>query len=181
VKELVTFIREPTWVAPPLGEEFKTYTPEEQQKFASDPEYHVEVRRKIEARMNGGFGIFHTGSEAQEQVRGYMTSTMQAKLNDPALEKVLIPEWAVGCRRLTPGTNYLESLHDDNVKVVYGEITKITETSVICDNGSVNPVEVLICATGFDTTFKPRFPLVGSTGEQLSTLWKGKLPHFHPL
>lgn len=102
---------------------------------------------------------------------------MEEKLQSEDLKKVLIPEWSVGCRRLTPGTNYLESLADENIKVVYGEITQITETSVICDDGSRNPVDVLICATGFDTTFKPRFPLVGSTEEQLSTLWKGDNKH----
>jgi cation diffusion facilitator CzcD-associated flavoprotein CzcO len=124
--------------------------------------------------MNSSFAIFHADSPEQHHVRAYMQDQMESKLKDKALEKVLIPEWSVGCRRITPGTNYLESLHDDNVKVVFGEITHITETSVVCDNGSVNPVDVLICATGFDTTFKPRFPLVGSTGEQLSDLWKGK-------
>jgi cation diffusion facilitator CzcD-associated flavoprotein CzcO len=174
VKELVTFIREATWVAPPIGAEYKAYSEEEKKKFAEDPAHHLEERHKIEQGMNGGFAIFHKDSEAQAHLRGYMQNEMETKLKDKALEKVLIPEWAVGCRRITPGTNYLESLHDPNVKVIFGEITHITETSVVCDNGSDNPVDVLICATGFDTTFKPRFPLVGSTGEQLSALWKGK-------
>jgi cation diffusion facilitator CzcD-associated flavoprotein CzcO len=31
---------------------------------------------------------------------------------------------------------------------------------------------VLICATGFNTTFKPRFPLIGKTKEKLSEVWK---------
>lgn len=102
-----------------------------------------------------------------------MQNIMETKLNNKQLESVLIPEWSVGCRRLTPGTNYLESLSDNNVKVVYGEITQITESGVICDDGKGEyPVEVLICATGFDTTFKPRFPLIGTTQEKLSDVWK---------
>jgi cation diffusion facilitator CzcD-associated flavoprotein CzcO len=173
VKELVTFIREATWVTPPIGAEYRAYSPEERERFERDPQYHLDERRKIEASMNSSFAIFHADSPEQHHVRAYMQDQMESKLKDKPLEKVLIPEWSVGCRRLTPGTNYLESLHDDNVKVVFGEITHITETSVVCDNGSVNPVDILICATGFDTTFKPRFPLVGSTGEQLSALWKG--------
>jgi cation diffusion facilitator CzcD-associated flavoprotein CzcO len=91
-----------------------------------------------------------------------MGEVMRARLNNPELEKVLIPDWAVGCRRLTPGINYLESLGDSKVEIVYGEITEITPTGVICDDGKGEyPVEVLICATGFDTTFKPRFPVWG--------------------
>jgi hypothetical protein len=33
-------------------------------------------------------------------------------------------------------------------------------------------VDVLICATGFDTGFKPRFPLIGPTGLNLQDEWK---------
>lgn len=174
VKELVTFIREATWVAPPLGESYQLYSEEEKKRFATDPAYHVETRKKAEARANGSFALFHSGSTEQAQIRAYMEDRMKSKLNNPDLEKLLIPDWAVGCRRLTPGTNYLESLSDENVKVVFGEITQITETGVICDDGKGEyPIDVLICATGFDTTFKPRFPLVGRDGESLTTLWKG--------
>jgi cyclohexanone monooxygenase len=131
------------------------------------------MRKRSENVANGAFGIFHTGSGKQREVRAYMEGEMRTKLRNPDLEKVLIPDWAVGCRRLTPGTNYLESLNDSNVRVVFGEITQITETGVICDDGSgEHAVDVLICATGFDTTFKPRFPLIGTAGESLSTAWK---------
>jgi len=103
----------------------------------------------------------------------YMQQLMETRINNEKLAEVLIPKWSVGCRRITPGTNYLESLSDNKVKVVYGEITQITETGVICNDGAGEyPVEVLVCATGFDTTFKPRFPLIGPSGEQLGELWK---------
>jgi cyclohexanone monooxygenase len=174
VTELVTFIREATWVAPPLGEAYQEYSPEEQARFAKDKEYHIAMRKKSENAANGAFGMFHAGSKQQREVRAYMEGEMRTKLHNPDLENVLIPDWAVGCRRLTPGTNYLESLNDSNVRVVYGEITQITETGVICDDGSgEHAVDVLICATGFDTSFRPRFPLIGTAGESLSTAWKG--------
>lgn len=32
-------------------------------------------------------------------------------------------------------------------------------------------MDVLICATGFDTTFKPRFPLIGPKGNNLQDDW----------
>ncbi|TVY21170.1 putative sterigmatocystin biosynthesis monooxygenase [Lachnellula arida] len=173
VKKLVTFVREATWVAPPIGQSYEVFTPEQQARFASEPEYHLNQRREIEAGMNRSFGIFHTGSEEQQAIRQYMQNRMGEKLANEELEKVLIPEWSVGCRRITPGTDYLEALASDNVKVVFGEITQITAKGVVTTDGRGEyPVDVLICATGFDTTFKPRFPLVGSTGEQLGQLWK---------
>ncbi|KAF2500039.1 FAD/NAD(P)-binding domain-containing protein [Lophium mytilinum] len=172
VKELITFIREPTWVAPPIGQGYKAYSVEERAKFATDPAFHLQTRKEIEQGMNSAFAIFHAGSEMQKMTRQHMLNEMQTKLNNKELEKLLIPEWSVGCRRLTPGTNYLESLSDPNVKVVYGEIEKITEKGPIVDDGNEYPVDVLICATGFDTTFKPRFPLIGPKGKALAEVWK---------
>ncbi len=92
------------------------------------------------------------------------------------LEKCLFQSglWVVG--RITQGTDYLESLASDNIKsrFVSGEITQITENGVITNNGKgeypVEIAEVPICATGFDTTFKPRFLLVGSTEQRLGQI-----------
>lgn len=97
---------------------------------------------------------------------------MREKLQNQYLEERLIPQWSVGCRRLTPGVGYLESLGKENVTVVYGEINEVTEKGCLCDDGKEYPVDVLICATGFDTTFKPRFPLIGPGGINLQDQWK---------
>lgn len=101
---------------------------------------------------------------------------MTQKINNPELSAKLIPEWTVGCRRLTPGVGYLESLSKPNVKVVYGEITRVTERGCVCDDGKEYPTDVLICATGFDTGFKPRFPIIGYNGVNLQDQW-AKEPH----
>src|SRR6201994_1342422 len=100
-----------------------------------------------------------------------MTKAMTDKLQNKELEAKLIPNWAVGCRRLTPGIGYLESLGKENVKVVYGEIDEVTPNGCLCNDGKEYPVDFLICATGFDTSFKPRFPLVNPGGRNLQDEW----------
>lgn len=149
-KSLTTFIREPTWVSPPIGQGFKAYTLEDKARFAADPEYHLQIRREIERNMNSKFGLFHSGSDEQKQAREYMLNQMKEKLGNSELENVLIPKWSVGCRRITPGTGYLESLSAPNITVVYGEIDRITQNGCVV-NSQEYPVDVLICATGFDT------------------------------
>jgi len=67
---------------------------------------------------------------------------------------------------------YLEALGKENVEVVYGEITHITERGCVCDNGNEYPVDILICATGFDTSFKAHFPIVAPNGKNLQDVWK---------
>jgi cyclohexanone monooxygenase len=175
----VNFIREATYVSPPFAQESRTFTAQDHALFAQNPEHHLAMRREMEQAHNSGFAMFTPGTDLQIQRREYMISEMKRKLQNPELEKLLIPTWSLGCRRLTPGVNYLESLTDPKVEVVYGEIANITEKGVVTENGKEYAVDVLICATGFDTTFKPRFPLRGSTGELLSEVWKGKNQLFH--
>ncbi|KAK1764535.1 hypothetical protein QBC33DRAFT_547460 [Phialemonium atrogriseum] len=59
--------------------------------------------------------------------------------------------WRLACQRLTAGDNYLESLTEESVTVVYGEINSVSERGHIFDNSNEYAVDVLICATGSDT------------------------------
>ena len=175
VKKLFHFVRQPTWIAPPVGEEYKKYSDEDIQVFASDSEHHINMRRQIESRMNSTFETFRKGSLMQQTSREYMQSSMMKKLNNHELSKQLIPQFAFGCRRPSPGTGYLESLLDEKVETVVGNIDRISEEGVISENGTTYPVDILICATGFDTTYKPNFPIVGSSGQSLHVVWEDEV------
>ncbi|KAK1466334.1 monooxygenase [Colletotrichum cuscutae] len=170
-KRVTTFIRRPTWVSPAQGLEQHLFSPAEKAEFATKPGALLEYRKNNESGLNGQFGIFLKNNKINEDTHAYFVQQMKEKLNDPALESKLIPEWSVGCRRLTPGVNYLESLTKPNVEVVYGGIKEITERGCVADDGREYPVDVLICATGFDTSFKPRFPIIGPSGENLQDKW----------
>lgn len=172
VEKVTTFIREPTWVSPVQGLEQHIFSPQEKEAFATRPEVLNEYRREIERGLNGQFGIFLRNTKSQKETREYMTETMAQKLQNTGLEKVLIPDWSVGCRRITPGVGYLEALGDRKVEAVYGNITEISQRGCVCDNGKEYPVDVLICATGFDTSFRPRFPIIGPNGNNLQDDWK---------
>jgi cation diffusion facilitator CzcD-associated flavoprotein CzcO len=154
--KVTTFIREPTWVSPAQGLEQHAFTPQELHEFSTKPGALLAYRKQIETGLNGQFSLFLKGTKTQNESKAYMLDQMKLKLADKFLEEKLIPSWSLGCRRLTPGVGYLESLTKPNVSVVYGEIEEITERGCICDDGKEYPVDVLICATGFDTTFKPR-------------------------
>jgi cation diffusion facilitator CzcD-associated flavoprotein CzcO len=74
--------------------------------------------------------------------------------------KALIPNFPVGCRRLTPAPGYLASLTKGNVRVVTDKIIRVITTGIEISTGKAIGVDVLICATGFDLSFRPRFPLI---------------------
>ncbi|KAH8594222.1 hypothetical protein B0O99DRAFT_514343 [Bisporella sp. PMI_857] len=171
VKHCTTFIREPTWVSPVQGLQQHKYSADEMNEFQHITGSLTKYRKGLEASLNGTFGVYFAGSHSQQATEKYMKQAMAEKIGNKDLEQKLIPKWKVGCRRPTPGVNYLESLTKPNVSVVYGEINSITENGCLCDDGCEYPIDVLICATGFDTTFKPRFPVVSPTGENLEDAW----------
>jgi cation diffusion facilitator CzcD-associated flavoprotein CzcO len=75
-----------------------------------------------------------------------MTEQMRKRLG-PGHEELaakLIPQWPPGCRRLTPGDNYLESLVKPNVESVFGDIQSINETEVVMMDGTRHELDVLV-------------------------------------
>lgn len=94
---------------------------------------------------------------------------------DEKLIEALVPKFPVGCRRLTPGIGYLSSLRAHNVRVVTDGIARIVPRGIQLASGEVIEVDALICATGFNVSFCPRFPLIGREGN-LQDIWTKELP-----
>jgi cation diffusion facilitator CzcD-associated flavoprotein CzcO len=59
-----------------------------------------------------------------------------------------------------------------NVRLVKAGISAFDTTGCIDELGERHPVDVIICATGFDTSFIPRFPIVGNQGLNLQKAWE---------
>ena len=168
--KITTFIRSPTWVEPVLTDEQRYYSEEERREFETNPATLLKYRKRQESDLNTFFPLFASESDFQKAYFKDMTERMKARLQNETLEQLVIPKWGVGCRRLTPGVNYLETLVSEKVSVVYGNIQQITERGCVCDDTEY-PVDVLICATGFDTSFRPRFPIIGLGGKNLADVW----------
>lgn len=67
---------------------------------------------------------------------------MKEKLKDnPNLCKTLIPDWPLGCRRITPAEGYLETFHRDNVELVTQGIVKITENGILTADGKEHEID----------------------------------------
>ncbi|KAG4410689.1 hypothetical protein IFR04_016172 [Cadophora malorum] len=178
-KRVDAYLRSRTWIQPkeldPLVAERRAngvsyeYTTAEKEAF-EDPQILLAYRKKLESNFNSLYNALLKSSEGQKEARTAFREDMEKKLRrKPELIEKLIPDWEVGCRRLTPGLGYLEALCEDNVDVVANtEIAEVTETGITDDNGVHREVDVLVCATGFDVSFKPHFDLVGRGGRNLA-------------
>lgn len=95
--------------------------------------------------------------------------------NRADLTKKIIPDFAMGCRRLGTGEDFLMSLTSSKVSVADSQVASFTETGVKCEGGSTMEFDVIICATGFDVTFRPSFEILGRHGRKLRDDW-AKIP-----
>jgi cation diffusion facilitator CzcD-associated flavoprotein CzcO len=103
----------------------------------------------------------HRNSKDQKTSRDFITNMMSERLDNKEIAKNLIPQFALGCRRMTPGSGYLESLSKENVEVIHESAVRLTETGIVDGSGVEHEVDVVICATGFHTSFTPQFKVAG--------------------
>lgn len=92
--------------------------------------------------------------------------------NDQHLVSRLVPDFPVGCRRLGPAEGFLESFQEPHVELGEGDIASFTETGLRTSQGQQYDADVIICATGFEVSFKPQFPVVGRDGHSLAEVWE---------
>jgi cation diffusion facilitator CzcD-associated flavoprotein CzcO len=93
-------------------------------------------------------------------------------IKDKRLLEGFTPNFDIGCRRVTPGDPYMLAIQASNVDVHFTHVAKITEDGLIGGDGVERKVDTIVCATGFDVTYKPRFPVIGKNGVDLKEKWK---------
>ena len=80
--------------------------------------------------------------------------------------------------RFTPGTGYLEALVALNSRIISNGIDYVNETGIRTVDGSQYDVDAIVTATGFDTSFRPIFPVLGLDGRNLADEWKDQPLHY---
>ncbi|KAF7509480.1 hypothetical protein GJ744_008043 [Endocarpon pusillum] len=168
---VTNFIRSPVWIVPTIGDSQHTYTRHEIENFVTNPRALMSVRKKNETVTNSIFSVYLRGSKLQNESKIQLTSDMKGKLRNKTLEDKLIPAFSVGCRRLTPDAGYLVALTKENVHVVHQGVASFTTGGCKSDDGTEHLLDIIICATGFNTSFRPRFPIVGLDGKNLQDVW----------
>lgn len=173
--KISVFIRTPSWISPPVAlpeanRPGHTYGTDEKQAFRDDEREYLETRKGLESQFNGMFQAFFKANPEQRTMRQRFEMRMRSLIQDKALQDQLVPKFEAGCRRINPGERYLLTLQEPNVEPVFDGIEKITSSGIVA-GGIEYPADVLIAATGFNTSFQPRFPILGRNGINLQDLW----------
>ncbi|CAG7918819.1 unnamed protein product [Penicillium olsonii] len=173
--KLVNYVRSPTWLTPNINGEMTrdgsnfAYTPEEQERFRNDPKAFFDLRKELETHVNGGAYATLKEHPLQDLMRGESKKIMEERLKtlDPSIAARIIPDFPVGCRRLTPEVSYLKSFNDENTKMCWDEIERITETGIRTKKGE-GEFDMIVCATGYNTSARPHWKHIGRNGRILT-------------
>ena len=182
VERLDHYVRGRTWISSTfVNEEVErrgegsnfNYTEEEKAKWAKDPEAYLKYRKQIEHELQGIHSVTHKDSELATDAKVAFRDLMKKRLSKKShFGDILIPEFSPGCRRLTPGPGYLEALTEDNVHLISTSIQSVNETGIRTSDGQQRDVDLIVCATGFDTSNRNRFPIYGESSLQLKDRWE---------
>ncbi|KAH9908544.1 hypothetical protein F4778DRAFT_795946 [Xylariomycetidae sp. FL2044] len=199
--KVVNYVRQPTWITdnflsdrePSKGE----YTEEQKQKWREDPQALHAYRKELEQGMNMFFFAMLVDHPVQHLVKGMCEERMKASTpDDPALRaRMTPPKFLPGCRRITTGDGYLEALQQPNCRDCWDPIERVTATGIRTVAGGAaggadgeqkeekqreeeeeeeeeERFDMIVCATGFDSSYLPGWKMVGRDGATLEAQWR---------
>ncbi|KAH6692485.1 hypothetical protein F5X68DRAFT_250704 [Plectosphaerella plurivora] len=175
-RNVQVYIRTPAWICQPMGvpegvAPSHRYSEDEKRVLRDDREVYLQKRKEIESTFNSMYSVFFKASPEQRDARSRFEGRMREVIRDPGLQETLIPKFEVGCRRVSPGEPFLRSLQEPNVEPVVQAVDEVTPDGVV-SGGVLRKADVIIAATGFNTSFRPRFPIIGTDGVDLRDEWK---------
>lgn len=170
--QLSCFVRSKTWITNPFGDvvmqklgldpQNLEFSKEQREEFATRPEKLFAFRKAIEEDGNTIHAVSMRNSSMQRTAIEIFRAAMKHRLSGkPEIADFLIPSFAIGCRRTTPGPGYLEALVESNVDFITDPILEVNKDGVKLKNGSKVSLDCLVCATGFNASAAPRFHVTG--------------------
>lgn len=95
---------------------------------------------------------------------------MAVHIKDERLPKGFTLKFAVGRRRVTLGDPYMKAIQETTVDVHFTRVREVTGKGVVGEDGLEREVDTIVCATGFDISYHPQYPVLGHSGIALRSL-----------
>lgn len=166
---LTLFQRTPAWIIPRNDE---AVSEARRSSYRAQP-WRQQLSRKLtyiklESRMYAFTRAQWLLRRAQKQVESYL----RHRVKDESLRKKLTPNYTIGCKRILLSDDFYPALQKPNVQLIPHGVTRATANGVICADGSVHQLDVLIAATGFQVADAGApFDITGRDGVDLNQSW----------
>ncbi|KAM5350437.1 hypothetical protein ACJ41O_006942 [Fusarium nematophilum] len=178
VKKIYVHIRSPTWITSRIGEKFAgpkgvnyEFTEQKKDEWARGPEKYLAFRKGLEDDVNLRFKLFMDHTPQQEQARRASIDNLRAKIvSRPDLAELLEPDFALTLQDVV-GLHLAWDIVSPKCEVIWGDIASFTPSDIRTKDGLESRGDSIICATGFELSYAPRFPIVGRNGLNLQDAW----------
>jgi cation diffusion facilitator CzcD-associated flavoprotein CzcO len=170
VQHLTVFQRTPNWVVPRLD---RPITDEEKALIMTEP--HVAMMGRDLLYQNADYltwQAFSWTKAGREAFTRVALNHLAAQVPDEALRSKLTPNYPIGCKRVLIADDFYPALLRPNVSLETNAIARITPKGIETKDGIMHNVDVIIYATGFETTgWQWSVDVVGKGGKHLRDAW----------
>src|SRR5262245_50871192 len=170
VRQLTVFQRSANWM---IAKNDRAYSAREKRRFTRFPLLARLYRWWIYLMHEIRFPVFRRNRLMSGWFARVSEQAMRETVADPALQRVLLPDYPVGGKRILISDDYYQALGRPNVEVVTAGIDYVSADAVVTRDGRTIPADVIILATGFQTTdFLVPMHIEGRGGRVLEDVWK---------
>lgn len=167
-ERITVFQRTPPWMVP---KDDRPYSTTELTRFRRDPSATRRTRWQI-----WKFQHDNTATMADDPVVAarshFATSFLERVVPDERLRRALTPDYPFRCKRVLLGEDFYRALQRDNAVLVTDPIERVTTSAVVTTTGVAIDVDVVVLATGFQTSrYLSGIEVVGERGQRLHERW----------
>ncbi|OBJ02187.1 NAD(P)/FAD-dependent oxidoreductase [Mycobacterium sp. 1465703.0] len=165
---VTVFQRTPPWMVP---KDDRPYSTTELVRFKRSPLALRQTRWQIWKFQHDNTATFADDPVVTARTQ-IATSFLARTVDDEPLRQALTPDYPFRCKRVLLGDDYYRALQRDNVELVTDPIARIGKTSVTTASGAQVDVDVIVLATGFETSrYLSGIEVVGDGGRRLHEHW----------
>ncbi|MDO8838445.1 MAG: NAD(P)/FAD-dependent oxidoreductase [Parvibaculum sp.] len=167
--KLTIFQRTPNWCVPKAD---RPFTEREKKLFRAFPLLVRAQRWLTWIMLERNFLAFTQGSWFGKLFEKASKKELEAHIKDPELRRKLTPDYPAGCKRILLTNDWFPALARPNVDVETSHIARVSENAVVTEDGVSHPADVIIYATGFESTdFLAPMKVVGRGNADLNEVW----------
>ncbi len=170
VQRLSVFQRSANWMVPRNN---RPYGKREKRLFERFPRVARLYRWWLWFTYEQTFPVFRRNRLMSRLMTYVAERNIRDRVADAALRRTLRPDYPIGAKRILISDDYYQALGRENVEVVTGAIERVTGDAIVTRDGRAVPADVIILATGFDSTsFLVPMRLEGLGGRVLEETWQ---------
>ena len=165
---VTVFQRTPPWMVP---KDDRAYSTTELTRFRRNPLAFRRSRWQIWKFQHDNTATFADDPIVTARSQ-FATAFLERTVADDTLRRSLTPDYPFRCKRVLLGDDYYRALQRDHVDLVTSPIARVTATAVTTTAGENVDIDVVVLATGFETSrYLSGIDVIGSGGERLHDRW----------